>query len=88
MIYGLKFSGWLAWVMWRTIYLSKLPRLEKKLRVALDWTLDLLFSRDLCQFLDVRREHKMSNDPLAQLRDTAANIGMKPEQAAQASVAV
>ena len=29
------------------IYLAKLPRFEKKLRVALDWTLDLLFSKDL-----------------------------------------
>ena len=55
-------SGFLAWWMWRTIYLSKLPRLEKKIRVALDWTLDLLFSKDLCQFLDVRREHRMAPD--------------------------
>src|SRR5262249_16345659 len=38
----------------RTIYLFKLPRFEKKLRVALDWTLDLIFSKDLVQFLDVR----------------------------------
>lgn len=43
-------SGFVAWVLWRTIYLSKLPRFEKKLRVALDWTLDLLFSKDLVQF--------------------------------------
>ena len=36
--------------MWRTIYLSKLPRLEKKVRVALGWSLDLFFSKDLVQF--------------------------------------
>jgi hypothetical protein len=35
--------------MWRTIYLSKLPRLEKKVRVALGWSLDLFFSKDLVQ---------------------------------------
>ena len=35
--------------MWRTVYLAKLPRFEKKLRVALDWTLDLFFSKDLVQ---------------------------------------
>jgi hypothetical protein len=40
--------------MWRTIYLSKLPRFEKKLRVALDWTLDLLFTKDLVQFQTFR----------------------------------
>jgi hypothetical protein len=32
----------------------KLPRFEKKVRVALDWTLDLLFSKDLVQFMTVR----------------------------------
>ena len=62
-------SGFLAWWMWRTIYLSKLPRLEKKIRVALDWTLDLLFSKDLCQFIDVRQEHKMSNNNLGHLQE-------------------
>lgn len=49
-ILGVRFSGFIAWWIWRTIYLSKLPRFEKKLRVALDWTLDLLFSKDIVQF--------------------------------------
>ena len=53
-ILGVNFSGFVAWWLWRTIYLSKLPGFEKKVRVALDWTLDLLFSKDLVQFLTVR----------------------------------
>ena len=53
-IFGFNFSGFIAWWLWRTIYLSKLPRFEKKLRVAFDWTLDLLFSKDLVQFLNIR----------------------------------
>ena len=53
-ILGFKFSGFIAWWLWRTIYLSKLPRLEKKLRVTLDWTLDLVFSKDLVQFMPLR----------------------------------
>ena len=48
-IMGVNFSGFIAWWMWRTIYLSKLPRLEKKVRVALGWSLDLFFSKDLVQ---------------------------------------
>jgi NADH dehydrogenase len=52
-ILGVNFSGFVAWWLWRTIYLSKLPRFEKKVRVALDWALDLLFSKDLVQFMDV-----------------------------------
>ena len=46
-IFGLKFSGFIAWFMWRTIYLMKLPGLERKLRVMIDWTLDLFFPRDM-----------------------------------------
>jgi NADH:ubiquinone reductase (H+-translocating) len=45
-IFGMNFSGFFAWWLWRTIYLSKLPRAEKKIRVALDWTLDLCFPKD------------------------------------------
>jgi NADH dehydrogenase len=33
-ILGINSSGFIAWWLWRTIYLSKLPRFEKKLRVA------------------------------------------------------
>jgi len=53
-ILGVNFSGFLAWWLWRSIYLSKLPRFEKKFRVALDWTLDLFFSKDLVQFKTAR----------------------------------
>jgi NADH dehydrogenase len=53
-IFGVNFSGFAAWWLWRTIYLSKLPRLEKKVRVVLDWTLDLIFPKDFVQFLTVR----------------------------------
>jgi len=45
-IFGFNFSGFFAWWLWRTVYLSKLPRLEKKLRVAVEWTLDLCFAKD------------------------------------------
>jgi NADH dehydrogenase len=46
-IFGLRFSGFIAWWLWRTIYLMKLPGFERKLRVAIDWTLDLIFPRDI-----------------------------------------
>ena len=46
-ICGFKFSGFVAWWLWRTIYLFKLPGLERKMRVAGDWTLDLFFPRDV-----------------------------------------
>ncbi|MCG8601830.1 MAG: FAD-dependent oxidoreductase [Verrucomicrobiales bacterium] len=46
-IMGAQFSGFIAWFMWRSIYLSKLPGLDRKLRVMIDWTLDLFFPRDI-----------------------------------------
>ncbi|OYV06983.1 MAG: pyridine nucleotide-disulfide oxidoreductase [Verrucomicrobiales bacterium VVV1] len=49
-ILGCNFSGFVAWWMWRTIYLSKLPGFEKKVRVALEWTLDLFFTKDFVQY--------------------------------------
>ena len=53
-IMGVNFSGFIAWVLWRAIYLAKLPRFEKKVRVALDWMLDILFSKDIVEFMTVR----------------------------------
>ncbi len=46
-ILGFQFSGFVAWWLFRTIYLMKLPGFERKLRVAIDWTLDLFFQRDI-----------------------------------------
>jgi len=46
-IYGLHFSGTIAWMMWRGIYLAKLPQMRQRVRVVMDWTLDLVFGRDL-----------------------------------------
>jgi NADH dehydrogenase len=53
-IFGFKFSGFLAWWLWRTIYLAKLPGWDRKVRVALQWTMDLLFSKDITQYLTAR----------------------------------
>jgi len=53
-ILGFRFSGIVAWCLWRGIYLAKLPGVQKKLRVALDWTLDLFFSKDLVQLPTLR----------------------------------
>lgn len=44
---GLQFSGIVAWVMWRGVYLAKEPRLAKRLRVALDWMLDFFTGLDI-----------------------------------------
>ena len=52
-IKGVRFSGLLAWMMWRAIYLSKLPGLDRKARVFVDWSIELFFPRDIVQTIEV-----------------------------------
>ena len=54
MVFGIKFSGFIAWWFWRSVYLMKLPRLAKKLRVMASWTLDLFFGQEIEQMITVR----------------------------------
>lgn len=51
-IFGMRFSGFLAWLMWRGIYLAKLPNLDKRLRVLFEWILDVFFPPDIVQTID------------------------------------
>ena len=44
---GMRISGFPAWVMWRGVYLFKLPTWSRRIKVALDWAWDVLFPRDL-----------------------------------------
>lgn len=50
-MFGVRFSGFIAWLMWRGAYLLMLPRLDRKVRVLLQWILDICFSRDTVQLL-------------------------------------
>jgi NADH dehydrogenase len=56
----IKLAGPLAWIMWRSFYLMRLPSLDRKVRVWLDWNLDRLFRRDLVQ-LSVQRTERVAN---------------------------
>jgi NADH dehydrogenase len=48
-IYGLKFSGLLAWFLWRSVYLLKIPTLRRKLNVIVDWAWDIFFKPNVVQ---------------------------------------
>jgi NADH dehydrogenase len=61
-ILGLKFSGLFAWLLWRGVYLAKLPGLERKVRVLTDWTLELFFPRDIVQTIDFNGSGSRQNE--------------------------
>jgi NADH dehydrogenase len=50
-LFGVRFSGFVAWLMWRGAYLVMLPRLNRKVRVLLQWILEICFARDTVQLL-------------------------------------
>lgn len=85
-IFGFQFSGFLAFALWRCVYLMKLPRLVKKLRVAVDWTLDIFFPKDLVQTVTlpavqalVRKLEAASRDiEAAKTQDSAPGEGGRP----------
>jgi hypothetical protein len=56
-----KIFGLVAWCLWRTVYLMKLPRLPRKLRVMVAWTLDLFFAKDIEQMLTLRDVEALSD---------------------------
>jgi NADH:ubiquinone reductase (H+-translocating) len=70
-LFGFRFSGFMAWWMWRSVYLMKLPRIVKKLRVMTAWTLDLLFGRDIEQMITLRDVEQVS-DLWARIRERRA----------------
>src|SRR6266496_2595929 len=70
MMFGIKFSGFIAWWFWRSVNLMKLPRLAKKLRVMVSWTLDLFFGQEIEQMITVRDIEALSGQ-LARVRARA-----------------
>jgi len=48
-VFGVRLSGFLAWWMWRTVYLMKMPGWGRRLKVAVAWTLDLVLPPELVQ---------------------------------------
>lgn len=49
-MFGLHFSGFVAWFIWRGVYLFKLPSWSRRVKVGFDWAFNLLFFRDLTHF--------------------------------------
>lgn len=48
-VLGFKFRGFLAWLIWRAVYLTKFPGLDRKWRILTDWCLDLFLPRDITE---------------------------------------
>ena len=66
---GMNISGFWAWLIWRNVYLSKIPTLDKKIRVFLDWTIDLFFDRDISRLKLMKRKEEKEYKELDEVDD-------------------
>ncbi len=48
-VFGIKIAGFVAWWLFRTVYLAKMPSWSRRIRIVMDWTTDLFFKRDVVQ---------------------------------------
>jgi NADH dehydrogenase len=68
-VFGINIHGFLAWWIWRSVYLSKISRMEKRVRVLLDWTIDLFFDRDISRLKYLKRESSKEYRELDEVDD-------------------
>jgi NADH dehydrogenase len=58
LLLGHEFRGIIAWLIWKQYYLSTLPTNEKKIRVGIDWFIDLFFPRDITRLSSIFEENQ------------------------------
>ncbi|RJQ27312.1 NAD(P)/FAD-dependent oxidoreductase [Candidatus Parcubacteria bacterium] len=68
-IYGMNIYGFIAWWIWRTVYLRKVPKFNKRLRILLDWAADLLFDRDISRLKIIRKDQPIDYKELDEVDD-------------------
>jgi NADH dehydrogenase len=76
-ILGIKVSGVLGWFLWRSYYLLRLPSFERKVRVAVDWTLDWFLARDIVE-INERRTRTRPIDASEEIRGEPVSTGARP----------
>lgn len=74
----LKVSGIVAWFLWRSYYLLRLPTIERRIRVALDWTLDLFLARDIVE-INVRRTVGRPGEEPGEMRGEPVSAGTRED---------
>ena len=77
-IFGIKVSGFVAWFLWRSYYLLRLPSLERRLRVAIDWTLELFLPHDIVE-ISVRRTRTRPGEEPGEVAGEPVSVGARAD---------
>lgn len=70
-IYGVKLRGIVAWFLHRTYHISRVPTLNRKVRVVADWTLALLFRREVVSLGQVQRPREVWEEATLSVKRSA-----------------
>ena len=75
---GIKVSGFIAWFLWRGYYLLRLPSLERRIRVALDWALELFLAHDVIE-INMRRTRTRPGEAVGEMEGEPVSVGARPD---------
>jgi NADH:quinone reductase (non-electrogenic) len=62
LVFGLPIRGFLGWFLTRSYHLYQLPLASRKLRVVMDWTVALLFRRDIAELSMLGHPRRLGDD--------------------------
>ncbi len=77
-IRGIKLSGFAAWFMWRTYYLLRIPSRDRRLRVALDWALELFLPHDVTE-ISMLRTRVRPGEPVGEVSGEPVSVGVRTD---------
>jgi NADH dehydrogenase len=75
-VLGIKVSGFIAWVLWRGYYLLRLPSRERRLRVAVDWALELFLAHDVVE-INMRRTRTRPGEEVGEVSGEPVSVGVR-----------
>jgi NADH dehydrogenase len=75
---GIKVSGFIAWFLWRSYYLLRLPSLERRVRVALDWALELFLQHDVVE-ISMRRTRTRPGEAVGEMEGEPVSAGARSD---------
>jgi len=77
-ILGIKVSGLIAWLAWRGYYLLRLPSRDRRIRVALDWALELFLAHDVVE-INMRRTRTRPGEEIGEVPGEPVSVGVRSE---------
>jgi NADH dehydrogenase len=63
-MFGLRIAGFVAWLLWRGVYLLKIPTLARKVRLYLEWNWAMFFPPDISHLGYARTRRMASVQPV------------------------